>query len=176
MKGTSIRGLFLFVMLCAFVLAQAGFGWDVPITSKPTRKIEAALLGDWFSGNTSERRLMQVRKIDDFSYLVSGDGHFYRAYHSDIAGVPFLSVQDIDSIDLAGREYFYLTWNLSDGGKRLDVHMVNDDLIPEQTRSSTAVARILRRNVKNPALLKGWYENHFTRDRQSGGAGRNGRD
>ncbi len=42
---------------------------------------------------------MKVRRLDDNIYVVYSDGDLFRAYHSDVAGAPFVSVQDINSSD-----------------------------------------------------------------------------
>jgi len=40
---------------------------------------------------------MKARRLDDSVYIVYYDGDLFRAYHSDVADTPFVSVQDINS-------------------------------------------------------------------------------
>ena len=84
------------------------------------------------------------------TYIVYYDGDLFRAYHSDVAETPFASVQDLDSND---RKYAYVTWKLSDGGKRLSLRNVNNKVIPKETKDSVAVAALLTKTARNPELF-----------------------
>ena len=105
------------------------------------------MLGDWTSTDGKEK--MKVRKLDDSIYIVYYDGDLFRAYHSDIAETPFVSVQDLNSND---RKYSYVVWKLSDDGKHLSLRSVNK-LIPKETKDSATVAALLTKNVRNPELF-----------------------
>ena len=91
-----------------------------------------------------------MRRLDENIYIVYYDGDLFRAYHSDIADAPFVSVQDINSV---GRKYAYVVWKLSDDSKQLRLRSVNRDVIPKEKKDSTAVAKFLKDNVKNPDLF-----------------------
>jgi hypothetical protein len=139
-------------------LAFSGCEYEVPITSGPTRKIEARLLGDWVSKDGKEK--MKVRRLDDSIYSVSYNGDLYRAYHSDVAKTAFVSVQDIDS---AERKYAYLAWKLSEDGKQLGLRVVSAKIIPKEIKTSTGVQKLLQKNLQNPELLE--EEAQFTREK-----------
>jgi hypothetical protein len=64
--------------------------------------------------------------------------------------MPFASVQDLNSND---RKYAYVTWKLSDDGKRLTLRNVNNKVIPKETRDSAAVTALLTKNARNPDLF-----------------------
>ncbi len=70
--------------------------------------------------------------------------------NSDVADGPFVSVQDINSDD---RKYAYVVWKLSDDSKQPRLRSVNRDVIPKEKKDSTAVARFLKDNAKNPDLF-----------------------
>lgn len=91
-----------------------------------------------------------MRRVDDGTYVVYYDGDLFRVYHSDVAETPFASVQDLNSND---RKYAYVTWKLSDDGKRLALGSVNNKLIPKETRDSATVVAFLTKNARNPELL-----------------------
>ena len=136
------------------LLVLIGCEYDVPITAKPTREIEASLLGDWTSTDWTDKDCkdqMKAGKYDESSYIVSNNGDLYRAWHSDVAGTPFLTVQNLDSAD---RKYSYFVWSLSDGGKRLTLQRVNSDLIPKETRDSATVVKILQANSGSSQLFE----------------------
>ncbi len=133
------------------VCVLAGFAacnYEVPITSTPTRNVQEQLLGDWTSSDGKEQ--MKVRRLDESSYVVYYDSDLFRAYHSDLADVPFVNVQDLNSKD---RKYAYLVWKLSDDAKHLNLRNVNDKVIPKDAKDSAAVVALLNKNAHNPELL-----------------------
>jgi len=134
------------VSLC--ILAFTACEYEAPITSSPTRKVQERLLGNWISQDGKEH--MRVRRLDDSIYVVYYDGDLFRAYHSDVAEMPFVSVEDINSND---RKYAYVVWKLSDDGKRLTLRNVKSDVIPKEQKDSARIAELLNENAKNPDLL-----------------------
>jgi len=108
--------------------------------------VEGRLLGDWVSLDGKEN--MKVRRSDD--NIVYYDGDLFRAYHSDVAETPFVSVQDINSSD---RKYAYVVWKLSDDGRRLTLRSIQSKLIPKEQKDSARVAELLKENAKNPELF-----------------------
>ena len=143
------------VTACCFVLT--GCIYDVPITAKATRKVDTRLLGNWASKDGKDK--MKVVKLDDSNYIVYSNGNLYRAWHSDLAGTPMVSVQILDS---EKPQYAYWTWKLSDDGV-LIVRNVNDKVVPDDTKDSTSVQKLLNENLKNPALFEGEME--LTKDK-----------
>jgi len=142
------RRLIVGVVVCLCLLAFGACEYQVPITSSPTRKVQEQLPGNWVSVDGKEN--MRVRRLDDSTYIVYYDGDLFRAYHSDVAETPFASIQDLNSND---RKYAYVTWKLSDGGKRLSLRNVNNKVIPKETKDSVAVAALLTKNARNPELF-----------------------
>jgi lipopolysaccharide export LptBFGC system permease protein LptF len=136
------------VAICLCILAFNACEFEVPITSSPTRKVEERLLGNWSSLDGKEK--MKVRRFDDSIYIVYFDGDLFRAYHSDVAETPFVSVQDINSSD---RKYAYVVWKLSDDGKRLSLRSVQSKVVPKEQKDSATVAELLKENAKNPELF-----------------------
>jgi hypothetical protein len=136
----------LLIGLCTFAFSACEY--EVPISSSPTRKVEERLLGDWTSTDGKEK--MKVRRLDDTIYIVYYDGDLFRAYHSDVAETPFVSVQDINSAD---RKYAYVVWKLSNDGKGLSLRSVNSKVIPKENKDSARVEELLKKNLQNPELL-----------------------
>jgi lipopolysaccharide export LptBFGC system permease protein LptF len=122
--------------------------YEVPITSSPTRKVNERLLGDWTSLDGKEK--MKVRRLDDTIYIIYYDGDLFRAYHSDVAETPFVTVQDINSTD---RKYAYVVWKLSDDDKALSLRSVNRKVIPKENKDSARIVGLLKNNLQNPELL-----------------------
>ena len=142
------RRIIFGVVSCACILAFDACQYEVPITSTPTRKVQEQLLGNWVSLDGKEN--MRVRRLDDSTYVVYYDGDLFRAYHSDLAEMPLVSVQDLNSND---RKYAYVTWKLSDDGKRLTLRSVNNKVIPNETKDSAAAAALLTKNARNRELF-----------------------
>jgi len=135
----------ILVAACYFIFS--GCVYDVPITSKATRKVDERFLGNWTSKDGKDK--MKVVRLDDFNYIVSCNGDLYRAYHSDVGKTAFISVQILDS---AKPKYAYWTGKLSDDGK-LIVRDVSDKVIPDETKDSASVQKLLKKNLQNPALF-----------------------
>ena len=55
--------------------------------------MQERLLGDWVSLDGEEN--MKVRRLDDNVYIVYYEGDLFRAYHSDVAETPFVSVRTL---------------------------------------------------------------------------------
>lgn len=132
--------------LCAVVFGACQY--EVPITSSPTRKVEEHLLGNWTTPDGKEK--MKVRRLDDSIYIVYYDGDLFRAYHSDLAETPFVSVQDINSSE---RKYAYIIWKLSGDGTGLELRSVSSKVIPKETRDPAKIRELLKRNLKNPEVF-----------------------
>jgi hypothetical protein len=149
-RSKSVAGSgILAIIATVCCIALAGCIYEVPITAKPTRKVDERLLGDWTSKDGKEK--MNVRKVDDFTYIVLFEDEFYRAYHSDVAKTPFVSVQNIDSDE---RKYSYMTWKLSEDGNQLGLRMIDTKLIPKETKSSAAIRKLLTKHLDDPELLE----------------------
>ena len=153
-----IRKFALGISAAVCCVASSSCNYDVPITSKPTGKVDERLLGNWTSTDGKEK--LRVRKLDDTIYIVSYNGDLFRAYHSEVAKTPFLSVQDINSKE---RKYVYLTWKLSADGKTLGLRPVREKVMPKETKDPATVQKLLEKNLQNPELFED--EEQFTREK-----------
>jgi len=136
--------------------------YDAPITPKPTGKVDERLLGNWVSQDGKDA--MQVGKYDDFNYVVSlKSGGLFKVFSSAISDVQFVSVQDISQ---GNRKFYYWAWKLAPDGT-LSLRNVNDKLVPDSTRDSKAVYKLLKENLKSPDLLG--KEAIFVREKKTEG-------
>ena len=156
--------LLLAALIATSFLLVAGCTYDFPLTAQPTRKVEERLLGDWAAVDKDNRKteLMHVRKLDDSTYVVSMDNDISRVFHSDFAGVPFVSVQDLNAPE---RKYVYFVWRLSPDGSQLSLKSVSNKVVPEQTHDATAIRQLIEKNLSNPALFN--EEIQFARAKSS---------
>jgi hypothetical protein len=134
--------------LCCLTFSGCEGAYEAPITAGPTHKVDQRLLGDWISEDGTDK--LKVRKLDDSVYVVAYNDDLYRAFHSDVGKTSFISLQDIDSTE---RKYAYLAYKLSDDGKRLELLVVSDKVIPKKTKDSASVQRLLKENLQNPELF-----------------------
>ena len=135
-------------LFSAAALLLPGCNYEVPLTAKPTRNVDERLLGVWLGGDDG-KDTMTVRQFDEATYVVAMDHDLYRAYHSDFAGTAFLSVQELNH----DRLYLYLTATLSADGHQLTVRTVSTKVVPEKTKSRTALQKLIQANLANPALF-----------------------
>ena len=145
-------GLLAVVCWAAF----CGCIYDSPITARPTRKVDEKFLGNWTSQDGKVK--MMVARYDASNYVVLYDGELYHAWHSDVAGTPFLTVQLLDSTEPANAYKFtYSTWTLADDGT-LHGRGVNDQIIPDATKGSASVQKLLKQNGSSakfvPSLMQ----------------------
>jgi hypothetical protein len=137
--------------LVGSLLFLAGCNYDFPLTPKPTQRTNPNLLGEWMvidKDNGKEEHL-SVRELDETSYVITFDGDIYRVFHSDYAGVPFLSVQDLNADN---RKYVYFVWQLSADNTQLTLKGVSNHVVPESTKDRAAMQKLIKANVTNPAL------------------------
>lgn len=145
-------------IFAVLALALAGCEFEAPITEKPTRPTIDKLVGTWKAVGDTD--VMKVRQLDASTYIVSYNGDLYSAHHSDLGGVPYVSVLHLDP---QNRKYSFLTWRLSDADERLTLRVVSSKVIPKETPSSAALRALLEKEAKNPTLLG--EELHYTRER-----------
>lgn len=145
MKTKSVLGRLLGVL----GLFLAGCNYDVPLTAKPTRGIDERLLGVWLGGEDG-KDTMTVRRLDDSTYVVAMDDDIYRAFHTDLAGTAFISVQNLNADN---RLYLYLTAALAADGNQLTLRTVSPKVVPEETKGRAALQKLIKANLTNPRLL-----------------------
>ena len=138
------HGLALVVM----VATLAGCIYDAPLTASATRRVDARLVGDWTSDDGKEN--LKVRALDPTTYLLILNGDPFRAWHSDFAEVPFVTVQDLDD---PARKYAYIKYALSDDGQRITAYAVNSEIVPGTLKSSSEARRRVRTSLDNPKLF-----------------------
>jgi|CXWL01.1.fsa_nt_gi hypothetical protein len=134
-------------LLVATALLLAGCNYDVPLTARATRNVDARLLGVWIGAEDS-KDTMVVRQLDETTYVVAMDDDLYRAFHSDFAGTAFLSVQELNR----DRLYTCVTATLSADGNQLTVRTISTKVVPDGTKGRAALQKLIKANLANPAL------------------------
>lgn len=132
----------------ALITVGACGEYTVPITDQPTRKVDRQLIGDWVTPDEGD--IIKVRQLTDSSFSVYYNGLLFRAVHSDLAGIPFLSVQELETDN---RTYSYVAYRLSPDGSKLFLRMVNEEVIPDDSNQSEAIRTLLLRNLQNQSLF-----------------------
>jgi hypothetical protein len=134
--------------LCCILLTACIY--DVPLTPKPTRKVETGLLGNWIPKDEKDKKTLKVRKLDDYNYVIYLDEEIYRVFHSDFENTPFVSVQ---SLDATNRNYAFFTWKLSGDGNELTLRGVDSDFISNTNKDTASLQKAIKANLQNTNLL-----------------------
>ena len=102
----------------------------------------------------------QVRLLQEYwrksqpALVVSLVPHFNRALFESLRRVspdtPFVTVQKLES---EKPQYAYWTWKLSEDGT-LSLRDVNDKIVPDGTKDSATVRKLLKENLRDPALFE----------------------
>ena len=151
------RGLSSAVVACTLALSACDY--DVPITTNPTRRVDARLLANWTLVSPLKSEHMRIRRFDDSNYVIAYQDGLYRAHHSDVADLPLVSVQVIEDQQ---RKFVYFAWQLSDDGNRLTIKTIRATVIPKETRDSGTVAKLIETNRANAQLFEDSFA--YTRD------------
>lgn len=162
MNRTSLFGRIGMLAVAVCCLLFPSCVYEVPITAQPTHKIDGRLLGNWTAKDdkNGETVKMKVVKLDDYNYIVYFDNKdLYRVFHSDVAKTPLVSVQILDS---EKPKYAYSAWTLNEDGTLVG-RAVNDKVVPDETKTSSAVQKLLEQNLKNPDLFEEPMK--FTKDK-----------
>lgn len=139
----------LSVALATLILTLAGCDYQVPLTEAPTRPVESQVLGNWI-GVGDESSTLNLRQFDDRTYIAVIDGDAYRVHHSDFAGLPLVSAQDLNSAD---RKYCLYRWTLQEKAQQLVLRRVNSRVVSEEAADSATLQRQLQQHLQDPALF-----------------------
>lgn len=138
----------LVLLLAVIAPALLSCEYTFPL-SEPTQHVDKRVIGD-YTASTPEREWLKIRRLDDNHYVVVYDGTVFRAHHSEVGGMPLVSLENIDD---AKGQWTYLTWQLSESGKILTVRNVDKKLVPYETANAAAAQKLLAANRDNPALF-----------------------
>ena len=137
------------LLFLAIALLAAACNYDFPLSTKPSRPIESRLLGEWTAMNDDGKpEHMTVRQWDADHYVVEYDSDVYRAFHTDVAGLPILSIQDLKGSE---RKYLYITWRFEAGNLRL--RAMRTEVVPESTPDAATAVKLIEKNRDNPQLF-----------------------
>lgn len=139
----------LFAVLLLFLLGSCIY--EAPLTESPTRKIDERLIGDWISVEENPS-VVQVRKFDDFNFVLIDGGNIYRVFHSDFEGVNFLSVQNLDTTGSSARKFAFIDYRFEEPDK-VRARAVNKDVVPETLRTASALQKSVHEHLKDPRFF-----------------------
>ena len=132
------------------LLLLAACHYDFALTDTPTRAADSRLAGTWTLVEPEQGERMDVRLYDDRNYVIAYNGDLYRAFHSEVAGLPLISAQNLNDRE---RKWIYFTWQLSEDGRCLTIRAVRTEVVPATTRDRAAVVKLIEANRENPTLF-----------------------
>ena len=101
------------ILLLSSLLVLVGCKYDAPLTDKPTREVDSALLGSWFS--LADGKPLDVFRLSAVEYLVVDDKTPYVCTHSDFAGISFISCLQIKNDKDAYGKFAYIAYRIENG-------------------------------------------------------------
>lgn len=131
------------------LLLLAGCKFVTPLTEKPTRTIEPALLGYWFS--LADGKALNVYRLSDDEYLAVDDGVPYVCTHSDLSGVPFISCRQIQNDNDVYGKYAYVAYRLDHD--ELVLTLLNGSLKLDEKQSAAEIRAIVEKAAKAGTAL-----------------------
>jgi len=135
--------------LFAALLLLAGCKFGAPLTEKPTRKIEPALLGNWFS--LADGTPLNIFRLSSDEYLAVDDGVPYVCTHSDLSGVPFVSCRQIQNDKDVYGKYAYVACRLDHD--ELVLTLLNGSLKLDEKQSAAEIRAIVEKAAKAGTAL-----------------------
>ena len=134
----------------AVLLLLGACHYELSLTEAPTGAADARLTGTWTLVEPEKGERMDVRLYDDRNYVIAYNGDLYRAFHSEVAGLPLISAQNLNDRE---RKWIYFTWQLSENGRRLTIRAVRTEVVPATTRDRASLVKLIEANRENPALF-----------------------
>jgi hypothetical protein len=131
------------VLACSLALLSCHYA---PRSHPSRRAADARLAGTWTMIAPEKDEKMDIRLYDDLNYVVSYNGDLYRAFHSDVAGLRLMSVQNLNDRE---RKWVFLEWKLD--GDRLTIRAVRTEIVPAGERES--LVKTIEANRDNPKLF-----------------------
>jgi hypothetical protein len=134
-----------------FLLLFSSCIYEVPLTQSPTRKIDERLIGDWLSIE-EKPSVIQIKKFDDSNLILIDGSSVYRVFHSDLEGINFLSMQNLEIRGNSARKFAFIDYRF-ETPDRVRVRAVNKEVIPENVRTTPELQRLVQNHLKDPHLF-----------------------
>ena len=138
-----------FALLLVFLFSSCIY--EAPLTQTPTRKIDERLIGDWVSVE-EKPSVIQIRKFDDWNFILIDGGNVYRVFHSDFEGLNFLNLQNLDNNSTSARRFALIDYRFEQPD-RVRARALNKDTVPESLRTTSELQKGLRAHLKDPQLF-----------------------
>ncbi|MFH1500232.1 MAG: hypothetical protein ABII82_20700 [Verrucomicrobiota bacterium] len=135
--------------VCLALLLLAGCKFEAPLTEKPTRDVDPALLGSWFS--LSDGKPLDVFKLSRQEYLVIDDGEPLACTHSDLAGTNFVSCRQLANDTDRHGKHAYIAYTLK--GDELVISLLSKTPGLRETMSAEEIRAALAAAVKAGTAL-----------------------
>ena len=140
----------MLLLLCVSALLPSCY-YDVPLTAEPTRAANPRFAGTWtLTEPEPEDKEFVISLTGDRNYSIRYEGDVHRAFHSDVDGMPILSVEVRHDSEA---KWFFAAWNLSKDGTKLTLHILNPELISGPVDDRAALVGLVRKHRDHPDLI-----------------------
>lgn len=143
------------VIVAVVALGFTGCDYRLPLTATPSRPIDEHFLGRWVEIRQPRApKRMTIRRGTGDTYRISyDDGDGWRpieAYHSDVAGLPLMTVQYASPT--SDHPFVYAMFTLSDDERYLVVRRISPKIIADADDRDALIQSLIS-NKDNPDLL-----------------------
>ncbi len=151
-------------LLLSAALFLAGCEYDAPLTTDHTVPIDPALVGAWLEqsdgdNNAEPANRLVVLKFSTTEYLIhypttEKEGAYYRGYPIQIGGVSCVQLELLGSaVGPVNEAKRYLVANTRLAGNRLEVRILNRDVIGTDLSGTAAIREAFLKHAADPALF-----------------------
>ena len=112
-------------LILVSLLLLAGCDYDAPLTEQPTRQMDPALVGSWFSLTNGVSLDIYRLSANEFLAMLEGNQPFV-CTHSDLGGVNFVSCRNIGHDEKSYGKYSYRAYKLE--GEQIILWDLSQDL------------------------------------------------
>lgn len=134
------------------LLALTGCLYDSPLTEEHRIPIDPSILGLWEAASdplepAEARDRVMILKFSDTEYLIHhmalADARYYRGYPVEVGGLACMQLQCIGTPggmpEKGAKAFIPVSYRMIDG--QLEVRLINNDLIDEELKGSTALRK-----------------------------------
>lgn len=145
------------VLLCLIVLFGISCIYEEPLVEEDVIEINEEVLGSWKS--VEEDVSVVVLKFSETEYVIEywdeKNSLYFRGYEIEVGGVKCVQIQLIGSDKEAARgkerRYHVVKYELE--GDKLEIRLLNDDVVDKKIHDSEKLMKVFVENVNNEKLF-----------------------
>jgi hypothetical protein len=127
--------------------------YDAALDPKPLLPIEPQFIGDWREAESGDRLLIRAFNETEYLLVTANENSIdcYRAFASEVDGVPLANVQYLEPGKEATGKYAFFKYRRETGN--LVIQMLNEEILSSELKTTAQLRAAIRENRQNPALF-----------------------